>query len=108
MKYANVKVKCSDELLMEIDKFNAVLEERSEELFDFLQEVKEGVAERLHVARIRNEDSGHIVYAEISMTLPKSIYEKAKNYICTKSSEYTELYLLFENIARIKEYHFRR
>lgn len=108
MKYAKVQVKCSGELLLEIDRFIVALENCSEELKDFLLEVKEGVSERLEVARNRNEMLEHTVYAEISMTLPKSIYEKAKNYICDKSTEYSELYMLFENIARIKEYLFKR
>jgi len=108
MKYAKVQVKCSEELLKEIDKFNTVIEEGSEELEDFLLEVKEGVSERLEVAKNRDEVLEHTVYAEISMTLPKSIYERAKGYICDKSTEYSELYLLFENIARIKEYLFKR
>lgn len=108
MKYAKVQVKCSEELLREIDRFITVMENCSEELKDFLLEVKDGVSERLEVARNRNDVLEHTVYAEISMILPKSIYERAKNYICDKSTEYSELYMLFENITRIKEYLFKR
>lgn len=108
MKYSKVRVKCSRELLKEIDRFMEMMVGFGDGLEDFLLEVNEGVSEKLEGAEKRNDAGECIVYAEFSMTLPKSVYERAKNHIQDQSSEYTELYMLFENIANVKEYSFKR
>lgn len=108
MKYTTVRVKCSDDLISEIDDFISDLDVCNEAMIEFLLEVKEGVQEKLFSVNRRKEKSDDIMYAEFFMTLPKSVRDIAKEYISSKESDHSELCLLFENIVRVKEHLFKR
>lgn len=106
MKYSKVRVKCSKELITEIDYFLS-LEKRDPAIIDFLNEVKEGIEEKLLLKGIQGE-MHDFTYAEFFMTLPRIVYDTARDFLSNNPPDYSELCLFFENIVEIKEYTFRR
>lgn len=110
MKYSNVRVKCSDRLLIELDKFKAFCsDDTTGYVEDFINEAQEGIAEAMADARLThnlNEDG--TVFSEMRLVIPHIVWAFIKSFIHGKEEDYTEIGLFFEEIGRIQDAEFKR
>lgn len=93
MRYSRLKIKCSGELLEEIENY------RTENVVvaAFLTSVKEGILERLSMKE------GVSLAKEVRFTLPLDVYEAVQGENVEK---FTEIGLLFEAIKGVRELSF--
>ena len=93
MRYSRLKIKCSGELLEEIENY------RTENVVvaAFLTSVKEGILERLSM------NEGVSLAKEVRFTLPLDVYEAVQGENVEK---FTEIGLLFEAIKGVREVSF--
>lgn len=93
MRYSRLKIKCSGELLEEIENY------RTENVVvaAFLTSVKEGILERLSM------NEGVSLAKEVRFTLPLDVYEAVQGENVEK---FTEIGLLFEAIKGVRELSF--
>lgn len=94
MRYSRLKIKCSGELLEEIENYRT----ENRVVASFLTSVKEGILERLSMS-----EQGVSLAKEVRFTLPLDVYEAVQGENVEK---FTEIGLLFEAIKGVRELSF--